>query len=214
MCFCTRENACAVARVIAGVVLFPGAGTNANHQSLLAIETAIKTANDKIRVARCDFEYRKAGKKFPDKSPVLIETVRKAVTQAAHDWGCATNEIVIGGRSMGGRMCSMAIASAENAHGSAETKDSLDVAGLVCVCYPLHPPKHPEKLRSEHLPRILAPTLFVSGTRDEFGTVEELTKATTPMKNKTHAWIDGARHDLKNRDAEVGEIIADWVVAL
>lgn len=111
-------------------------------------------------------------------------------------------------------MCSMAIASAENALGVSDTESRLDVAGLVCVCYPLHPPKHPEKLRSEHLPRILAPTLFVSGTRDEFGTVEELTKATTPMKNKTHAWIDGARHDLKNRDAEVGEIIADWVVAL
>ena len=191
--------------MITGVVLFPGAGTNANHQSLVAIETAIKNASTKISVARCDFEYRKAGKSFPDKTPVLIETVRKAVTQAAQDWGCATNEIVIGGRSMGGRMCSMAIADAEN---------TLEVAGLVCVCYPLHPPKQPNKLRSEHLPRVTAPSLFISGTRDEFGTVDELTAATKPMKKKTHVWIDGARHDLKNRDAEVGEIIASWVVAL
>ncbi|MFZ9884813.1 MAG: alpha/beta family hydrolase, partial [Ilumatobacteraceae bacterium] len=90
----------------------------------------------------------------------------------------------------------------------------LKVAGLVCVCYPLHPPNQPNKLRSEHLPRVTAPTLFISGTRDEFGTVEELTAATLPMKNKTHAWIDSARHDLKNRDAEVGEIIANWVVGL
>ena len=191
--------------MITGVVLFPGAGTSASHQSLVSIETAIKSVNTRIKVARCDFEYRKAGKSFPDKTLVLIETVRKAVTQAAHDWGCATNEIVIGGRSMGGRMCSMAVADAENA---------LEVAGLVCVCYPLHPPKQPEKLRSEHLPRILAPTLFISGTRDEFGSVEEFITATSLMKNKKHVWIDGARHDLKNRDAEVGEIIANWIVDL
>ena len=186
-------------------MLFPGAGTDANHQSLVAIETAIKSVNAKTKIARCDFEYRKAGKSFPDKTPVLIETVRNAVTQAAQGWGCATNEIVIGGRSMGGRMCSMAVADAEN---------TLEVAGLVCVCYPLHPPKQPEKLRSEHLPRILTPTLFVSGTRDEFGTVEELTAATKPMNKKTHVWIEGARHDLKNRDAEVGEIIANWITAI
>ena len=191
--------------MIAGVVLFPGAGTSASHQSLIAIETAINSASTKIKVARCDFEYRKAGKKFPDKTPVLIETVRKAITQAAHDWGCATNQIVVGGRSMGGRMCSMAVANTEN---------ELEVAGLVCVCYPLHPPKQPSKLRSEHLPRVTAPTLFISGTRDEFGTVEELTAATLPMNNKKHVWIDGARHDLKNRDTEVGEIIANWIVDL
>jgi len=191
--------------VITGFVLFPGAGTSASHHSLVAIETAINSANAKIKVARCDFEYRKAGKSFPDKTPVLIETVRKAVNQAANDWGCATDQIVIGGRSMGGRMCSMAITEAGNA---------LDVAGLVCVCYPLHPPKQPSKLRSEHLPRVTVPTLFISGTRDEFGTVEELTAATSPMKNKKHAWIDGARHDLKNRDSEVGEIIASWIVDL
>ena len=191
--------------MIAGVVLFPGAGTSASHQSLIAIETAINSASTKIKVARCDFEYRKAGKKFPDKTLVLIETVRKAITQAAHDWGCKTNQIVVGGRSMGGRMCSMAVANTEN---------ELEVAGLVCVCYPLHPPKQPSKLRSEHLPRVTAPTLFISGTRDEFGTVEELTAATLPMNNKKHVWIDGARHDLKNRDAEVGEIIANWIVDL
>ena len=191
--------------MINGVVLFPGAGTNANHQSLVAIESAIKNTNAKINVVRVDFEYRKAGKSFPDKTPVLIETVRNAVLQAAASWHCATNEVVIGGRSMGGRMCSMAIADPEQ---------KLEVAGLVCVCYPLHPPKQPEKLRSEHLPRVTAPTLFISGTRDEFGTVEELTAATSPMNNKKHVWLDGARHDLKNRDIEVGEIIASWVVSL
>ncbi|MFM8418406.1 MAG: alpha/beta family hydrolase, partial [Actinomycetota bacterium] len=118
---------------------------------------------------------------------------------ASQQWGCSTREIVVGGRSMGGRISSMAIADPEQ---------ELEVAALVCVCYPLHPPKQPEKLRSEHLPRITVPSLFVSGTRDEFGTVDELTAATRPMKNKTHAWLEGARHDLKDRDIEVGKIIA------
>ena len=192
--------------MINGVVLFPGAGTNANHQPLIAIESAIKNTNAKINVVRVDFEYRKAGKSFPDKTPVLIETVRHAVLQAAASWQCATNEVVIGGRSMGGRMCSMAIADPEQ---------KLDVAGLVCVCYPLHPPKQPEKLRTEHLPRITAPSLFISGTRDEFATVGELTAATQTMKAPvTHSWIDGARHDLKNRESEVGKLIASWVASL
>ncbi len=191
--------------MINGVVLFPGAGTDAGHSSLVAIETALKAVDSKIKVMRCDFDYRKAGKKFPDKTPVLIEAVRRSVVGAAHDWGCATSQIVIGGRSMGGRMCSMAIADAEN---------SLDVAGLICVCYPLHPPKQPHKLRGEHLSRIISPTLFISGTRDEFGTVDELTTATATMLNKKHVWIDGARHDLKNKDAQVGEIIAKWVMSL
>lgn len=191
--------------MIAGVVLFPGAGTDASHLSLVAIETAIQTAAPELRVVRCDFEYRKAGKSFPAKMPVLVDEVRAVVGQAARDWGCATTQIVIGGRSMGGRVCSMAIADAEQ---------PVVVAGLVCVCYPLHPPKQPNRLRSEHLGRIAVPTLFISGTRDEFATVDELTAATAPMNDKKHAWIDGSRHDLKGHDAEVGEVIAAWVVGL
>ena len=191
--------------MIRGVVLFPGAGTSANHQSLVTIETALKNANEKLNIRRVDFAYRLAGKKFPDKTPVMVATVRDAVVKAANEWSCETSQIVIGGRSMGGRMCSMAVAASE---------EKLKVAGLVCVCYPLHPPKQPEKLRSEHLPAISVPTLFVSGTRDEFGTVDELTRATHPMKNKKHEWIEGARHDLKNKDQQVGELVANWVVSL
>ena len=99
--------------MISGVILFPGAGTNANHQSLVAIETSIKQSQPQINVRRVDFAYRLAGKSFPDRAPVLIKTVQSAVFDAAKDWGCATNQIVIGGRSMGGRMCSMAVAEPE-----------------------------------------------------------------------------------------------------
>ncbi len=192
--------------MISGVILFPGAGTNANHKSLIAIENSIKKFHEKIQVRRVDFPYRLAGKSFPDRAPVLIDTVRKAVIQVAIDWDCATNQIVIGGRSMGGRMCSMAVA---------ETERKLDVAALVCICYPLHPPKQPEKLRTEHLPRINVRTLFISGTRDEFGTVGELKKATSAMNAKvTHKFIDGARHDLKNKDDAVAELVTRWISVL
>lgn len=192
--------------MISGVILFPGAGTNANHQSLVAIETTIKQSQPQINVRRVDFAYRLNGKRFPDRAPVLIKTVRDAVLEASKDWGCATNQIVIGGRSMGGRMCSMAIT---------DTVQQLDVAALVCICYPLHPPKQPEKLRIEHLPRINVRSLFVSGTRDEFGTVEELKNATATIGGAvTHEWINGARHDLKNKDDEVAEIVANWIMAL
>ncbi len=192
--------------MISGVILFPGAGTNANHKSLIAIENSIKKFNKKIQVRRVDFPYRLAGKSFPDRVPVLIDTVRKAVIQAAIDWDCETNQIVIGGRSMGGRMCSMAIT---------DTAQKLDVAALVCICYPLHPPKHPEKLRTEHLPRIKCQSLFISGTRDEFGTVGELKNATSAINAKvSHEFIDGARHDLKNKDDAVAELVANWIMAL
>ena len=192
--------------MISGVILFPGAGTNANHKSLIAIENSIKKFHEKIQVRRVDFPYRLAGKSFPDRAPVLIDTVRKAVIQVAIDWDCATNQIVIGGRSMGGRMCSMAVA---------ETERKLDVAALVCICYPLHPPKQPEKLRTEHLPRINVRTLFISGTRDEFGTVGELKKATSAMNAKvTHEFIAGARHDLKNKDDAVAELVTRWISVL
>ena len=192
--------------MISGVILFPGAGTNANHQSLVAIETSIKQSQPNISIRRVDFAYRIAGKRFPDRAPVLIKTVQSALFDAAKDWGCATNQIVIGGRSMGGRMCSMAIADVEN---------HLEVAALVCICYPLHPPKHPEKLRTEHLPRIKCQSLFISGTRDEFGTVGELKNAMSAMKAKvSHEFIDGARHDLKNKDDAVAELVANWIMAL
>ena len=192
--------------MISGVILFPGAGTNSNHQSLVAIENYLKPSQPNLNVRRVDFAYRTAGKSFPDRPPVLIENVRNAVLEAAKDWGCATNKIVIGGRSMGGRMCSMAIT---------DTAQKLDVAALVCICYPLHPPKQPEKLRTEHLPRINVETMFISGTRDEFGTVDELKKATSIINAKvSHEFINGARHDLKNHDDEVAELVTRWISIL
>ena len=187
---------------IAGVVLFPGSGSSSTHSSLLAMEHALSP----LPVSRVDFPYRKAGKSFPDKAPVLVQCVKDEVRAFAASLGVATSSLVIGGRSMGGRMCSMAVA---------DNNDPLEVAALVLVSYPLHPPKKPNNLRIEHLPNIRVRTLCVSGTKDDFGTPNELTTsfAVVPA-DVSWNWIENARHELARKDEVVAETIATWVTSL
>ena len=159
-----------------------------------------------LPVARHDFPYRLAGKPFPDKAPVLIASVKENVRAFAESLGVSSSQIVIGGRSMGGRMCSMAVA---------DEVDPLVVAGLVLVSYPLHPPKKPDTLRIEHLPRVSIPTLCVSGTKDNFGTPQELRDAFSVVAGDvTWSWVDNGRHELGKSDADVAERIATWVTTL
>ena len=187
---------------IAGVVLFPGSGSSSTHSSLLAMEHALSP----LPVLRVDFPYRKAGKSFPDKAPVLVQCVKDEVRAFAASLGVATSSLAIGGRSMGGRMCSMAVA---------DNNDPLEVAALVLVSYPLHPPKKPNNLRIEHLPNIRVRTLCVSGTKDDFGTPNELTTsfAVVPA-DVTWNWIENARHELARKDEVVAETVATWVTSL
>ena len=187
---------------IAGLVVFPGAGTSADHASLRAIEDAVSP----LPVARVDFPYRRAGKKLPDRAPVLIDCVRTEVRAFAARLGVATTDLVIGGRSMGGRMCSMAVADAH---------DPLAVAGLVCISYPLAPPRHPDKPRIAHLPDVGVPTLCVSGTRDEFGSPAALEAAFSVSPGPVDfSWLEGKRHDLARCDDEVAARVAAWISAL
>jgi predicted alpha/beta-hydrolase family hydrolase len=180
---------------IAGVVLFPGAGSSASHASLVSLEEALLP----LPVARIDFPYRRAGKSFPDKTPVLLECVRSEVRAFAEQLGVSTSQLLIGGRSMGGRMCSMAVA---------DETDPLDVAALVLMSYPLHPPKKPENLRTEHLPRINVPTLCISGTKDNFGSPEELESAfsVVPAHVQWH-WVQDGRHELAKADTEIAATV-------
>ncbi len=93
--------------------------------------------------------------------------------------------------------------------------EGLPALGLALISYPLHPPGHPEKSRTEHLPQLKVPCLFVSGTKDAFGTVDELEAATATIPGPvTHVWLDGGDHGLRRRDAEVAEIVRDWVLGL
>ncbi|MEX2626447.1 MAG: alpha/beta family hydrolase, partial [Ilumatobacteraceae bacterium] len=88
------------------------------------------------------------------------------------------------------------------------------VVGLALVAYPLHPPGRPERLRVEHLGDVAVPCLFVSGTRDPFGTPDELEAWTATIPAPvTHVWIDGARHELRGADADVAAHVAAFTTS-
>ena len=117
--------------------------------------------------------------------------------------------IIVGGRSMGGRMCSMVAGAADGKAPPAKLR------GVVAVSYPLHPPGKPDTLRVEHLPAIEVPCLFVSGDRDPFGTPDELEHWTATIAGPvTHHWIAGGRHDLRGKDAEVVAVVEEWLRGL
>ncbi|MEY2462388.1 MAG: uncharacterized protein QOH64_526 [Acidimicrobiaceae bacterium] len=181
------------------LLLAPGAGSDRNHAALLAIEQAVAP----LPVERIDFPYRRAGRRAPDRAPVLLECVREEAGALVRRAKIRADRLVLGGRSMGGRICSMAVA------------DGLPAAGLVLISYPLHPPGKPDNLRIEHLPNIEVPCLFVSGTKDPFGSPDELTRHTAAIPGPvTHVWIEGGGHDFKKHDQVVAETVRDWLRTL
>ncbi|HEX9969282.1 MAG TPA: alpha/beta family hydrolase [Acidimicrobiales bacterium] len=185
----------------AALLLTPGAGADRNQASLVAIEEALAPAG--VVVERMDFPYRKAGRRAPDRPPVLLAAVAEGAADLARRTRLAPERILLGGRSMGGRMCSMAVA------------DGLPARALVLVSYPLHPPGKPENLRVEHFPRLRLPCLFVSGTKDAFGTPAELEHHTAAIPGPvTHQWLDGGDHGLRSKDAQVAAVVAAWVSSL
>jgi uncharacterized protein len=178
------------------LLLTPGAGSDRNHASLVAIERAVAP----LPVARVDFPYRRAGRKAPDRADKLVACVVEEAGSLVASAGVEPGSLALGGRSMGGRMCSMAVA------------EGLPAAALVLVSYPLHPPGKPEKLRTAHFPQLDLPCLFVSGDRDAFGTPDELTEATAAIPGPvTHVWVPGGRHDLKGADEQVAQSVAEWL---
>ena len=180
------------------LLLFPGAGSASTHPGLVAIEAAVAPTP----CVRADFPYRKAGRKAPDRAPVLLQAVRDEAAPLL----AAGDTLVLGGRAMGGRICSLAVGAAT---------DPLPAKGLVLICYPLHPPGKPDRLRVEHFPRLTVPCLFISGTKDAFGTPAELTGWTATIPGPvTHEWLDGKGHDLKGCDQRIAAVVADWLATL
>ncbi len=191
------------------VLLTPGAGAGRNQPSLVAVERALGPSGppsgmrQPVVVERMDFPYRLAGRSRPDRAEVLVAAVREGAAALAERTGLAPGRLVLGGRSMGGRICSMAVA------------EGLDALGLALVSYPLHPPGRPDRLRTEHFGLLNRPCLFLSGTRDAFGTPDELEEATAAIPGPvTHVWLDGGDHGLRRRDEEVAGIVGDWIASL
>lgn len=178
------------------LLLAHGAGGGSEHPTFLALEQTLSP----LPLCRMEFPYRREGRRAPDRAPKLIAAVREEAGALAEREGVDPSTIVLGGRSMGGRMCSMAIA------------EGLPAAGLVLLSYPLHPPKKPETLRVEHLPSITVPTLVVHGTRDPFGSPAELRPHLDAIDAPvTCCWLEDTGHDPQRVDREIAAVVAAWL---
>lgn len=166
------------------LILTHGAGSNCNAPLLVTL-SEIFAAHGYI-VLRCDLPYRqerRTGPPFPGNAERDRAGLRNAV--AAIRKGVAGG-IFLGGHSYGGRQSTMLCA-----------EEPELVSGLLLLSYPLHPPRKPEQLRIQHLPNLRTAALFVQGTRDPFGSIEELSKALELIPAKTELMkVEGAGHDL------------------
>lgn len=181
--------------MVAGVLLTHGAGGDRDHATLVALEDALP-----VPVRRVDFPYRREGRKAPDRATKLVPFVTAEAEAFAADLGVTPASLALGGRSMGGRMCSMAVA------------DGLACAGLVLLSYPLHPPGRPERLRVEHFGGLTMPCLFVGGDRDPFGAPAEFVEQTAAIPGPVDlVWLDGARHDPKGHDEAIVAAVTSWL---
>jgi len=187
------------------VLLAHGAGTDLDAPPLKVVAAALAVAG--IPSLRFNFAYRDADRKAPDRAPVLLAATRDAAARLARRTGLPPERLVLGGRSMGGRMCSMVVGADLSGDGP------LPALGLLLLGYPLHPAGHPEKVRDEHFPRLRVPCLFVSGTRDALAGREELPAAARAIKGQvTFHWLEGADHGyrpLKASGSTLDDVLAE-----
>jgi uncharacterized protein len=186
-----------------------GAGGNRSDRAMNAVARTFNSTG--VDLVRFNFLYKERGSGRPDPMPVLEATVSAVVERVRAER--APRRLIIGGRSMGGRACSMLAAK------------GFDADGLLLLAYPLHPAGQPEKLRDAHLPDIRMPTLCINGTRDELCRRELMERALeTVTAEWTMHWLDGADHSfhvLKSSgrtDAqvmeEVGAVSAAWLAGI
>jgi uncharacterized protein len=184
------------------VLLAHGAGADMHAKALTVVADAL--ADAKIPSLRFNYPYKSAGKKAPDRPAVLEAATREAAAELARLTKLPPSRLVLGGRSMGGRYCSMVAAAVD---------DPVPALGLLLLGYPLHAAGKPEKQRVEHLPRLTMPVLFVSGTRDSLAGKPALTKAAKKVKGPvTFHWLDTADHGfrpLKASGQTIDDILAD-----
>jgi uncharacterized protein len=163
------------------VVLAHGAGGPMDSPFMNRV--AVGLGQRGIRVARFEFPYMRArrtgGRRgAPDRPQVLLESWRQVVANLG-----GGPSLVVGGKSLGGRIASM-------------VADEVAARGLVCLGYPFHPPGKPEQLRTKHLENLATPALFIQGTRDPFGSAEEVASYHLSPQIRMH-WIEGGDHSYK-----------------
>lgn len=167
-----------------GLVITHGAGSNCNSPLLRAVADAFAGAG--YHVLRCDLPYRQQRPTGPP-SPGMAARDREGLQRAAEAMREITpSYVILGGHSYGGRQASML---------AAETADVADA--LLLLSYPLHPPRKPEQLRTQHFPELRTPALFIHGARDPFGSIEELRAALTAIPARHQlVTIEKAGHEL------------------
>jgi predicted alpha/beta-hydrolase family hydrolase len=149
----------------APAALILGHGAGAGQRSAFMVDFASALARLGLDVVTFNFLYTEQGRKIPDRAPALEACYRAVIGAVSSELESARRALFIGGKSMGGRIATQ-VAAADA---------TLPLAGLVLLGYPLHPPGKPDQRRDKHLPAIRRPMLFVQGTRDAFGTPDELT---------------------------------------
>lgn len=169
------------------VILGHGAGANQLHPFMRLFAAGL--AERGFDVLTFNFQFMEQGRRAPDPKAKLESCYRAVIEAARNNKKLKGNRVVIGGKSMGGRIASQVAAS---------TTDAQAIAALVFLGYPLHPPGKPEQLRDAHLPQITAPMLFVQGSRDAFGSPDEL-RATIKKHHlpATLHIVEGGDHSLK-----------------
>jgi predicted alpha/beta-hydrolase family hydrolase len=197
---------------VAWLILAPGAG--AGHDSAFMVSYARALSARRLTTVTFNFPYIERGRRVPDPARTL-ESCWTSVAAAVRDRAGATAALVAGGKSMGGRIASQV---------AADGALSGQLAGLVFLGYPLHPPGRPDRLRDAHLPAVARPMLFVQGTRDAFGTPGDLAPilgrvSPTPTMHAVtggdHSFKLGGRNAAARQAAvyeEIQRAIVDWMV--
>lgn len=181
----------------AGLLLTHGAGGDRTHHCLVALEEGLD-----VPVERVDLPYRREGRRAPDRPERILPFLETEARTLAERLGVETGSLLVGGRSFGGRMWSLAVT------------EGLVAAGLVLLSYPLHPPGRPDRLRIEHFGEVDVPCLFVSGERDPFGDPDELARHTAAVAGEVTLRFVAGAHDPKPAvDEEIVAIVRDWISA-
>ena len=170
-----------------GVTLILGPGAGAGQTSAFMVNFATGLAARGIDTVTFNFLYGEQGRRIPDPKDRLEACYHAVIAAVRQQMMASADRLAIGGKSMGGRIASQVAAAG-----------IADLAGLVFLGYPLHPPGRPDRLRAEHLAQVKAPMLFVQGSRDAFGTPEELRPTVTQLRAPaTLHVIEGGDHSFK-----------------
>lgn len=182
----------AAKKIRAGLTVLLGHGAGANQLSGFMRMFARGLAERGLDVMTFNFIYMEQGRSVPDQKPKLESCFRAVIEAIAKHRKLKTNRLIVGGKSMGGRIASQVVAARE------EEPLAMDVSGLVFLGYPLHPPGNPAKLRVEHLEHIKRPMLFVQGTRDALGTPDEIQPFVKNLRPAAKIYaIEGGDHSFK-----------------